>query len=397
MGFFSRLFKPNVEKLRRRRDVNGLIKALEYEDWQIRRQAADALGEIGDNGAIKPLSQILKVDSLSDEVNRTKETAIKALDKIGGKSAVNVLIYFSDDKTGIAMPYLWLMAIESLGRLGDARAIEPLIRSLTYYQHENSIDGLVETMKALVKLGWKPSDDYNEQIRVTYLLLSKKWVDLMRIGAAAYLHLSSIWSSVTYPSTYTPYRLELDDEIKDNLNEILDKIRPLYEAEKVNELIRSVQTRFPIIAQLSKTPIVGEKEWSQALKSNPSIDLKFAQQTVRLKDLSWLEGDLDEITLVLASCGKLDWNHTIIAKEVEVTQSTLTPSVPISLIKVMSEMETHRFGYEEWDSWSGGMLYVIRISEETYRYFFDGGCVPGNYIGYSTYTVPKQPFDVKAN
>ena len=461
MGFFGRLFKPNIGKMRRRRDVDGLSKALKHKDWQIRQQAAKALGEIGgfqatdalidlfnnsdhtkrpyiigilgkmseprvinalidalqdrhlvvnqsaakalhphlttpgmlrDGEAIEPLERILMIDSLSHEVNRTKQSTIKALGEIGGKRVVDVLIRFSEDRTRVVSSYLWLIAIEALGRLGDPRAIEPLIRSLAYYQQENSIDGLVETMKALVKLGWKPSDDAHKQVRFTYLLLSKKWDDLLRIGTPAYLYLSSIWSSVNYPSTYTPYRLELDDEIKDNLDEILDKIRPLYEAERVDELLRSVRTRFPMIGQLSKIPIVEEEEWSQALISNPSIDLKFAHQTVHLKDLSWLEGDLDEITLVLACCGRLDWKHTILAEEVEVTQSTLTSSVPIFLIKVMSEAKTHRFGNEEWDSWSGGMLYVIRISEGTYRYFFDGGWVPGNYIGYSTYTVPKHPF-----
>lgn len=445
--------------MKRRRDVNGLVRALKHEDLQICQKAADALGEIGDLQAtealidffynsdhtkrpyiirtlgqissprvidtlidalqdnhfdvrttaakalyprietldkllgvkaIELLNRILIIDSLSHEVNRAKESSIKALGEIGGKRAVDVLIRFSEDRTRIVSSYLWLIAIEALGRLGDKRAIESLIRSLAHYQKESLIDGVVETMKALVKLGWKPSDDTQEQIRFTYLLLSKKWDDLLRIGAPAYSHLSSISSSVNYPSTYTPYRLELDDEIKDNLDEILDKIRPLYQAERVDELLREMRTRFPVIAQLSTIQIVGEKEWSQALTSNPSIDLKFALQTVRLRDLSWLEGDLDEITLVLACCGRLDWKNTILAKEVEVTHSTLTPSVPISLIKVMSEVETRKDGYEEWDSWSGGNLYVVRVSKGTYRYFFDGAWIPGNLFGYNKYTVPKQ-------
>ena len=58
---------PDVEKMKAKRDVDGLIKALQYKRMRntgivefdntapVRKQAADALGELGDARAIEPL------------------------------------------------------------------------------------------------------------------------------------------------------------------------------------------------------------------------------------------------------------------------------------------------------------------------------------------------------
>ncbi len=45
MGFLG-LFPPNVEKLTEKRNVNGLIKALKYEDSGVRWAAKEALGKL---------------------------------------------------------------------------------------------------------------------------------------------------------------------------------------------------------------------------------------------------------------------------------------------------------------------------------------------------------------
>ena len=66
MGIFDKLFgPPNVEKLKSKKDVKGLIKALQYgEDWQIRKDAAEAIGDIGDAKAVDPIIQVLNDESL---------------------------------------------------------------------------------------------------------------------------------------------------------------------------------------------------------------------------------------------------------------------------------------------------------------------------------------------
>jgi len=47
------ILKPNVIKMQAREDVNGLIKAFRHKDFTVRRSAAEALGEVGDERAAK--------------------------------------------------------------------------------------------------------------------------------------------------------------------------------------------------------------------------------------------------------------------------------------------------------------------------------------------------------
>jgi HEAT repeat protein len=57
MGLFG---PPDVEKMKAKKDDNGLIRALRYQKgFQVRVSAA-ALGEIGDHRAIEPLIATLK-------------------------------------------------------------------------------------------------------------------------------------------------------------------------------------------------------------------------------------------------------------------------------------------------------------------------------------------------
>ena len=53
--------KPNVVQMKQKRNINGLISALGYaKDQRVRWSAADALGEIGDARAVKPLIAVLE-------------------------------------------------------------------------------------------------------------------------------------------------------------------------------------------------------------------------------------------------------------------------------------------------------------------------------------------------
>ena len=88
------LGKPNIEKLEKKRDINGLVKALNYEkDEDIRGNAAYALGVIGDVQAVEPLILALKDEH----------------------------------------PYVRAYAAQALGMIGDARSVKPLINTLTDY------------------------------------------------------------------------------------------------------------------------------------------------------------------------------------------------------------------------------------------------------------------------
>ena len=156
---------PNVEKLAAKHKVEGLIKALTYKkDQTIRKEAAQALGQIGDAQATKPLIAILR-----DENESVRVEAIKALGQIGDPQAVEALIarlkydssYVSvaaaDALVKIGAPAVKLLihaidphnkkAAEALGRINGAQAVESLIALLK--EQYVSINVAV----ALVKIG----------------------------------------------------------------------------------------------------------------------------------------------------------------------------------------------------------------------------------------------------
>jgi len=126
MSFFEHLncgdiFGPDIKKLTKKRNLQGLIHALHHKDPKIQYDAAEALGEIGDIQAIKPLITALTQNELSG----VRWKAAEALSKIG-VPAVDALIgalRHSDDDVR------WKAAI-ALGEIGDRRAIGPLISLL---------------------------------------------------------------------------------------------------------------------------------------------------------------------------------------------------------------------------------------------------------------------------
>ncbi len=104
-----------------RRDLEGLIYALNEDDERIRQGSARALGRLGDSQAIEPLIQTLK-----DPDEGVKEEAITALGRIRNPKALPTLIQaLQSHEIGIR----W-RAAEALGKIGDPQAIEPLTQTL---------------------------------------------------------------------------------------------------------------------------------------------------------------------------------------------------------------------------------------------------------------------------
>ena len=144
MGIFDRLFKPNVKMLQKMKYVKGLIKALRYKDWSVRREAAEALGEIGDLRAIKPLYEIIMSDRDKDVRERAAEALGKLADKYGFtpmglalQEAAEGLSRFAEGKfktveqlihalQNDSNPFVQMGAAIDLGLHGDPKAIEPL-------------------------------------------------------------------------------------------------------------------------------------------------------------------------------------------------------------------------------------------------------------------------------
>lgn len=119
---------PNVDKLRARRDVRGLIKALGYKpDVVIRQTAARALGHLRSPEAIAALAA-----TLGDEDGRVRKDAVWALGEIAHPQGVEPLIAALEDReSDVEQAAAW-----GLGKLGDGRAIEPLVAALGRWKEE---------------------------------------------------------------------------------------------------------------------------------------------------------------------------------------------------------------------------------------------------------------------
>ena len=119
MGFF----KPNIEKMLTRQDVEGLIKALKHKDFEVRKGAADALGKIGGTKAVESL-----IGALRDEDRDVRMEAAKALGEIGNARAVGPLINAMADKNTDVRKASEKALVEIAGRIGPlAKAAVPVL------------------------------------------------------------------------------------------------------------------------------------------------------------------------------------------------------------------------------------------------------------------------------
>ncbi len=128
MGLFG---PPNIEKLKSKQDVTGLIKALGYvNEAAVRRDAAKALGELGSQAALEPLAASL--NDRQEEVRRAAAGAIIQVCRRPGEDAarekmVGTLLARLKER-GDATPK---EVFTCLGQLGDQRLVEPLCARLS--------------------------------------------------------------------------------------------------------------------------------------------------------------------------------------------------------------------------------------------------------------------------
>lgn len=81
--------EPNIEKMKAKRDVEGLLKALKDERWGVRQEAVRALGKIGDARAIVTLLEYLfaNFEDIKCSLGE-KEIWVRALHKLAPNSTV---------------------------------------------------------------------------------------------------------------------------------------------------------------------------------------------------------------------------------------------------------------------------------------------------------------------
>ncbi len=111
----------NVSHLRDEKNVPGLIRALRHPEVAVQYEAVEALGDLQDTAAIKPLVEVLS----RDEYSAIRWKAAEALSKIGSPAVDDLVSVLSNPDEDVR----WKAAI-ALGEIGDARAVDPLIRLL---------------------------------------------------------------------------------------------------------------------------------------------------------------------------------------------------------------------------------------------------------------------------
>jgi len=160
--------KPDIQALKSRRDIPGLIAALRYPDLGVQWEATAALGSLGPE-AIEYL-----VRRLPTRNRAAKLGIIEALGEIRDPQAVEPLIRNLRDPS---VEVRWETAL-ALGEIGDKRAIDPLLPGL------RDPDRYVRygTALALSKLGWRPE---NPGDRAYHLLGLQDWGELLKLGPPA--------------------------------------------------------------------------------------------------------------------------------------------------------------------------------------------------------------------
>ncbi len=186
--------------------VKALIGVLKDKNPQVRKKAAEALGQI-ENPAIKPL-----LAALRDDKSEVRDKSAKALIEIGGDSVIQSLIVALEDKHS----YTREIAAESLGRIGDRCAVESLVAALGDTDWEvreqaaealgrlrdsQAVGSLVAALKdddsdvrqraaeSLDRFGWQPE---NESDRQLYFIAKRDWDKCVELDGATVKTLVSV-------------------------------------------------------------------------------------------------------------------------------------------------------------------------------------------------------------
>ncbi len=113
---------PNIEKLKERRNVDGLIKALSHKDAAIRRDAARALGVLGDQRAVEPLGNLLLYSHGKAEV---RGAAAAALGELGSHAAQQVLRIALDSDSARSVRAAAATALQKTLPAEDGERVSP--------------------------------------------------------------------------------------------------------------------------------------------------------------------------------------------------------------------------------------------------------------------------------
>ena len=140
--------------------VPDLIDVLKEKDLSNRKKAVDILINIG-TLSVQPL-----IDTIALNDPETTWQAVAILGRIGDRRAVEPLLAAIKSKYAV----IRYLAVEALGRIGDQRAIGPLAAELSDWQIRNRV------ATSLEDLGWAPQIETDQ---IYYLLAKGKKEELI--------------------------------------------------------------------------------------------------------------------------------------------------------------------------------------------------------------------------
>jgi len=143
------LFKPNIEKMKIKKDTEGLIKALSNKDYGIKIEAAEALGEIGDKKAIDALVKFIdEIDSSERGSSTLKQNLIFKFLLLASDTREGDSINYSKNKSRQALINMGTGAIDYLielfiGGYGSREAIKKILLDIG----KDQIDFLISSLR----------------------------------------------------------------------------------------------------------------------------------------------------------------------------------------------------------------------------------------------------------
>lgn len=151
------LFKPDIEKLKKNKDIRGLEKALVNKDPVIRRKAMEAIGKIDSRGAIDTL---VKYTGIKDDA--IKPTLIFTLSLKASDARESDLFDYIKNKAEKSLIDMGPEAVESLIDLyirgyGDKRAIKEIITAIG----KSGIVSIIDSLKRKISYFDSSPDKYD--------------------------------------------------------------------------------------------------------------------------------------------------------------------------------------------------------------------------------------------
>jgi HEAT repeat protein len=159
---------PDIERLAQKQNVKGLIRALDHREYSVRRDAAQALGTIGDPRAVEPL-----ITALDERSPLVREAAAQALGTMGDPRAAEPLITALKDKEESVRE----AAADALVGIGD-----PAVELLTIALKDEEASVRETAAATLDLLGWKPDDS---EAGAWYWAAKGEWMEARRLGSVA--------------------------------------------------------------------------------------------------------------------------------------------------------------------------------------------------------------------